>query len=178
MRRKDQNWKHTATTSSLIITQKNGDRHTVVIDREDYDVVKSLCWHVIHDCLRYYVATITYDDMGLPIHSLLHRLILSEQLLDENDKVTFVDGNPRNCRRGNMRIVSHLEACQTRSEVRRTNTGHRGVFRKPGGFQVFVGVWGKTLSRYFPSLDEAIKWRDRQYRENGFRLEGIRKVPT
>lgn len=83
----------------LIKSPKYGS-HVIVIDDDDYDKVKNLKWCIKFSCGAYYARAWQYFDGGRT-QVVLHRMISGAI---KNDKVYFVDGDWKNCRKENIQL--------------------------------------------------------------------------
>ena len=82
----------------------NGDRGTVVLRKDDYDLLLELglseCWNALRINDRIYVTAPSSRAPG-------SRVLVARVLMDakRGERVIFLDGNPLNMRRENLRLV-------------------------------------------------------------------------
>ena len=88
----------------LIITNKKGEKFTVLYDECDHELVNKHRWHISHDG---YVRTAIADGNGVWRTRLMHRMIL--KIFDTNVQVDHKNHNRRDNRRENIRTCTKSE---------------------------------------------------------------------
>jgi len=131
-----------------------GKRTGIVrISEEDIEAAGRFRWRLMRSG---YVETKTGGNAKERSPLLLHRLIMKPP---NGLEVDHIDGNPMNCRRENMRLVTHQQNRQNNGVQRRNSTGVRNVHvHVKGGYYVRLARKGKChYGGYFKDLDEAAK---------------------
>lgn len=138
---------------------------TLVIDKEDMPLVMGgdNRWVANRSKGITYVYRSHADGSGGRVKESVHRLILGlGTSRDDARVVDHIDGNPLNCRRENMRIVSQSENTRNSSIGRRNTSGVMGVcfHTRIGRWQVRIGHNDKEIHiGYFDSFSDAVSAR-------------------
>lgn len=120
------------------------------IDERDLELVSVYKWHCIPNKSNMYAATTVYENgIRLTPKTRLHRYIMAP---GAGLVVDHINGNTLDNRRTNLRIVSHLENCHNRREVR----GIKRCIVRVAKWRVDLN--GKRLG-LFDSYDEAVAAR-------------------
>ena len=134
------------------ITLKTGE--IVLVDVADKELVSEYRWHRGGTKNRYAATNINGKT------TYLHRLLLGAST---GDIVDHIDGNPHNCRRKNLRFVTHSQNSQNRA-MTDNPFGFRGVVYRPTGkkYQAYVQRNGLTYRgpRRERAEDAARDWDD------------------
>jgi hypothetical protein len=135
--------------TQLIITRRDGSRHTAWIDTADVSDVQPYQWHLSDG----YVST-TIGSKGRHREAVkLHRLLLN--LTDGEDLGDHIDGDPLNNRRSNLRVAD-----KTLNNANRAIVSNRGRSRYRGvQWRGEVPHWRAKFSRthigYFATEEQA-----------------------
>ena len=115
----------------LLITQRDGTEHTVLMDSKDFEYLKDYAISVRKSKQNYYaqitIAGTTYQ---------LHRILLQAP---DHLQVDHIDGKTLNCQRYNLRIATHAENQQNRHTTN-SLSGIRGV------------TWNKTTQKWLARI--------------------------
>lgn len=82
----------------------------VLIDDEDYDLVKNYRWVASKSLKKYYARTYFFQDNNLDNKKsmLLQHLIIGKPPKDK--RLSFKDGNSLNCQKNNLEFITRSEA--------------------------------------------------------------------
>ena len=97
------------------------------------------------------------DENNIPRRIYLHRFVLD---YDGDLMVDHINGKPLDCRKSNLRLVTHKQNCQNIHVLNKANTsGYRNVawYRWKKCWRVNICVDGKRIYKYIKSKDEAIR---------------------
>ena len=121
----------------------------LLFDEKDRELIESMTW-----CVNSHGYAVTHARVGrITFHLLLHRILLSPPM---DMEVDHINGDRLDCRRSNMRIVTHRHNRQNQGPnkgVKRPNrSGYRGVswVKDRGSWLAQSAVNGKpvNLGRY------------------------------
>lgn len=119
----------------LVITNRKGEKFTVLYDDEDHDIVSKYKWNVSKDG---YVRCSFYSDGGMKTLRM-HRIILGV-----TEKNILVDH------------VNHIRSDNRKCNIRICNARENSVHTKPKRFGKFIGVHyayqNKKGKRYGPYI--------------------------
>lgn len=96
----------------LIITNKKGEKFTVLYDECDHELINNHRWHINGDK---YVQTSIRDDYGKFRMHKIHRVILG--VSDKNLCVDHINRNTLDNRRSNLRICTYSQNSMNRKPV-------------------------------------------------------------
>jgi hypothetical protein len=106
---------------------------TALISPEDADVVRQHTWHAQRGQGSYRAMTSKRVN-GKTVNTLLHRLILG---LNEGDSIVdHKNGNPLDCRRGNIRLATFSQ--NTQNSRKRNASPYRGTYRHGKKWQALI----------------------------------------
>lgn len=94
----------------------------LIVDAEDEELLRSRSWK--RDHRPYFRARVNGKLVSL------HRVIAGAA---PGDIVDHIDGNPLNCRRGNLRVCSVEESARNRGRKSTSKSPYKGVWQKPSG---------------------------------------------
>jgi len=153
-----------------LFSKKHG-KASVIIDDEDYDLIKGYTWTLIKDHGKYYASTSFYVNEKLRAVRM-HRLLLN--MVHSKDQVDHIDNNGLNNRRSNIRTATIAENSRNVGPTKRSSTGFKGVFIYEKGrflkkYVVRIKFNGKNiLGGYFEDVIEAAK----KYNELAMKYHG------
>lgn len=148
----------------------NGDHYLVplakgarsgyaIIDIVDHDIIAKYNWYLNN----FGYAVTNEDRSGQRGHKLfIHRLIMPD-----GGEVDHINGNPLDCRRANLRYVTHQQNTLNTPLRKDSTTGYKGVSWNKGTkkFHAYITHLGKRENiGHFSSLEEAVEAR--KVREN------------
>jgi len=107
-----------------INSPKYGEK-IVLIDDEDYDLIKLYTWRANYVRGKFYAITTICRHKQKPLTIKMHRLILG--LTDPKIFVDHKDQDGLNNKRGNIRIATHAENNRNVKHTKRSVTGYKGV---------------------------------------------------
>lgn len=141
----------------------NIENHEVLIDDQDYDLIKGYAWKIKDKSGRCYVEFKTTLKSRKTVIYRMHRIIMGVH--GENWKTTIVDhinGNPLDNRRSNLRIVSASENMYNSRKPKNNVSGYKGVDFSLGKYRARIGVGTKRvcLGR-FDTAEEAARAYDK-----------------
>jgi hypothetical protein len=140
---------------AYIHCQRNGEKMDVIVDSEDVEKVVS--FGRIGITSKGYPTFSKRDENYKSRRIYLHRFVFD---YDGDLMVDHINGKPLDCRKANLRIVTHKQNCQNIHVLNKANTsGYRNVawYRWGNCWRVNVCVDGKRIYRYIKSKEEAIK---------------------
>lgn len=127
-------------------------------DLEDYDIIKSYCWHRHRDG---YLRT-RYDVIdGKNKYILMHRLILDGINVHKEYEVDHINGKPNDNVKNNLRKISHSENMKNLKLYNTNTTGKNGVTYSKREKKYKVKL-GKTNLGTYDNLEDAIKAREQE----------------
>lgn len=144
-------WNIFADRCECIVSSKNGDNKTFIIDPEDYDKVSTKVWHI--NDFGYVISWINGK------HCRLHRLIMEPP---NNMDIDHINHNTLDNRKCNLRICTRQQNSMNQKKKINNTSGTPGVvFDKRSNF------WMATIKyKYkriylgcYKSKDDAIKSR-------------------
>lgn len=105
--------------------------------------------------------------------------LLHDNLLNENEVIDHLDGNPHNNLISNLQSKSYAENSRNRKKASNNTTGHTGICwnktKTSEGYRSrFNNLSGNRISKFFTlgiyktkenALEAAIKWRNEQLQE-------------
>lgn len=134
---------------------------TALIDDRDYPLVSQHKWQARPDKNTWYAST---SINGRTV--LMHRFILNPL---PGFQVDHKDGDARNNRRSNLRLVTSQMNNWNRRPLKNRNTKYKGIDLKQGKWRVQIHVDGKKIhGGYFLDEIEAAK----AYDQKAFELFG------
>ena len=135
-----------------IKVKNNKTDSPILIDKTDYDIIKTHSIHISNGYLR----------INKGFHTkLLHRILTNTR--DPKIIVDHIDGNTFNCKQSNLRQVSVLENGRNKKKRKTATSTYHGVFKsgsKIKPFRVSVKIPLQTFSSNFADEIEAARWRD------------------
>lgn len=129
-----------------------GETYTVLIDKDDYDVVKKYSWSIKENYV--YNSTV----------GLLHRYVLNPQ----NDKhIDHINHNKLDNRKNNLRECSQAENNRNVGITVNNTSGYKNIYwcDKKQRYIVRITLNGKLYRKHFKTLEEAIEYRDIRLKE-------------
>lgn len=139
------------------------DGHTVLIDEEDYNLVKDFKWRVVVKSKSYKVVRYkTTNKNRKTVVVWLHRLIMGVNGVDwKSSIVDHINGDALDNRKENLRIVTPSQSIINTKISKRNKSGVRGVDFKNGKYRARLSYNGVRLELgSFSSLEEAKKAYD------------------
>lgn len=132
---------------------------TLIVDDDDYELIKNLSWHAIKGGDTYYACT------AIPVHRMIMKA-------PKGMEVDHINGNGLDNRKENLRIVDKSENAWNRKVHSNNSSGIRGVSidrtYKTGEIwyraQVNIRTKKYLLGR-FKNLEDAIKAREDKVKE-------------
>lgn len=104
-------------TREIVLT--NG--RTVLVDADDYEVLKKYSWHCLNTKYTSYAQSRINGENGKKQHTLMHRLIMNTPKGMDTD---HINGNGLDNRKENLRITNHRENMRNRH----ANNKYKGVY--------------------------------------------------
>jgi len=92
-----------------------------IMDYKDIKLLGGHTWNFIGKRKYVYTRTALGDKV------FLQNLMLGKEKKSEDQVVAFIDGNPHNLRRSNLRIMFRSEVCHNREWPKENTSGFRGV---------------------------------------------------
>jgi hypothetical protein len=138
---------------AYIHCQRNGDPMDVIVDSEDVERLVNI--GRIGITSRGYPTFSKRDENNIPRRHYLHRIVMN---YDGDLMVDHIDGNTLDCRKSNLRIVTHKQNCQNIHVLNKDNTsGYRNVSwcKSKKSWRVLICVDGKRMYRYVKSKEKA-----------------------
>ena len=135
-----------------------------LVDEQDFELVSGRTWYDFKSRSGKVYAKTKIDGRWVA----LHRLIVNPAAGEE---VAYEDGNSLNCRRANLRCVTHAQSQQGRKTQRNNTSGYRGVtyYKRFGKWAARITVNGKTTHLGYYSTPETAA---EVYREAALELHG------
>lgn len=123
----------------------------LIVDDEDWGIIGRYNWKVDrHGYLFRWATVAEMRDQSLSSrHISLHRQLMG---LPKGKQVDHINGNRRDNRRSNLRIVTHRQ--NTQNVKTRAASGQRGVYRSKNKWLVYVQKDKKN--HYFGSYDSLL----------------------
>ena len=109
----------------------------------------------------YSYKCLVFQHNGIKKYHKIHQLV-GEHFLDNEKQLPclgFKDGDRTNCRLDNLEYLTHSQIAFNRYSAR-SNTGHRNITQVGARFKVRKHYQGKSKSKTFSSIEEAIKFRN------------------
>lgn len=146
-------------SSTLIIHSSNSD-DKILIDKEDYEIVKKYYWRI--DRSGYVVSSI-YNEKTDRYNKLLklHRLIMNAP---DGMVVDHIDGNKLNNHKCNLRICTQAENTRNRGIASNSSTGVTGVRWNKINKTWRVMISDKNIGSY-KNFEDAVKARKQAEKE-------------
>jgi hypothetical protein len=138
---------------AYIHCQRNGEKLDVIVDSEDAE--KLISFGKIGITSQGYPTFSKRDENNIPRRIYLHRFVLD---YDGDLMVDHINGKPLDCRKSNLRIVTHKQNCQNIHVLNKDNTsGYRNVSwcKSKKSWRVLICVDGKRMYRYVKSKEKA-----------------------
>jgi hypothetical protein len=138
---------------AYIHCQRNGEKIDVIVDSED--VERLVSFGRIGITNRGYPTYAKRDENNIPRRYYLHRMVVN---YDGENMVDHIDGNTLDCRKKNLRIVTHKQNCQNIHGLNKFNkSGYRNVMwnKVDNCWRVSICVDGKRISKQLHSKEEA-----------------------
>lgn len=152
-----------------IPTEKFGDK-VVLIDDEDYALIKDYKWHVMCDKGNFYARCNTFVN-GKRKSPKMHRVIMRVSHI-ERPHVDHKNGNGLDNRKSNLRLATIAENSRNVGTNSRSVTGYKGVSlytknHMAGWYAVRLRKKNKTyFGGYFKDVIEAAKKYDELAKEH------------
>lgn len=105
-----------------------GDKGCFYFDIDDYEKVSKYQWAI--NKLGY--ARCSMSKNGKRISFYVHNLIL-DFAYSKSGEIDHIDGNPRNNKRDNLRIATHMQNMKNMKMSKANKTGHKGVGQRENG---------------------------------------------
>lgn len=96
-----------------------------IFDKEDYDLISQYQWNINE--LGY--ARSYRSNSGKKSSVYVHNLIMNHKY-SKNSEIDHIDGNPRNNRKSNLRISTHMQNMKNMKLSKRNKSGYKGVCKK------------------------------------------------
>jgi len=141
--------------SKLIVTRRNGDRHTILFDDADEHLILPLTWCVTVSNGKLYAATSSRNAEGR------HTLVRMHRFLTGVARIDHINGNGLDNRRSNLRMAdARLNSANAPS--RKGTSRYKGVSwnRQGQNWQAHIMVDGKSrlLGKYDSEADAALAY--------------------
>lgn len=144
------------------------DGYSVLIDDDDYDIIKSHIWHArMCGTGGPYVICQERNHYKRKEYKL-HRLITNAQ---PGDQVDHINLNTLDNRKSNLRICTHAENQHNRKMYKTNKSGYKGVYwyKPTKKWKAQISIDGKRISLgYFKDIIDAHE----AYKEAAIRLYG------
>lgn len=132
---------------TFTITQRNGCKHTVSVDDEDWDLVSKHKWYVLIRGDKVESVQTNVRENGKQTSLYLHQLLMGEVPFGY-DNIDHIDRNPLNNCRTNLRFATQREQ-NINQGMKSTNTsGVKGVSWEKTRNKWVVQIDGKHVGRY------------------------------
>lgn len=138
---------------AYIHCQRNGEKLDVIVDSED--VERLVSFGRIGVTSRDYPTYSKRDERYESRRIYLHRFVID---YNGANMVDHINGNPLDCRKENLRIVTHKQNCQNIHGLNKANkSGYRNVMwnKTDNCWRVVICVNGKRISKQLHSKEEA-----------------------
>lgn len=135
-------------------------RGTVLIDKEDYNIIKDYTWHIENSRagLQYAQAS---TNGKLPIKTVrIHRLLINT--INNTEQVDHINHNGLDNRKANLRVCNNRNNNCNKNFQRNPKSGHTGIRynEKVGSYYVRIMVNKKEISLgHYKTLEEALEAR-------------------
>ena len=147
------------------IVRRNGDKVNFIIDTEDLDKIKDMCWHAgwRNKFKKYYIEYTKYLGIinGKPFYKtiFLHDYIMN---MIHGEKIDHISGDTLDNRKENLRKITNSNNLKNRDRKNINNsTGHRNVSFTGGLYIVQLQIDGKNKRlASFDSVEEAGKFAE------------------
>lgn len=157
--------------SVFYIVRRNGDKVEFIIDTEDLDKIKNMCWHAGWRNIfkKYYIEHTEYLGIidGKPHYKtiFLHDYIMD---MKSGENVDHISGDTLDNRKENLRKASDSNNLKNRDRKNINNsTGHRNVSFSNGSYLVQLQVDGKNKRLgSFDNPEEAGKFAEKMRKEH------------
>ena len=123
----------------------NGD--SFIFDCEDIKTVQLYRWYIDN---YGYICASTSNHRS----TKLHRLLMNAQ---NGEVVDHINGNPRDCRKSNLRIITQRENTYNSGARKSSTTGYKGVCfdKRRGKYAAYITPDGKHLALGYHGTPEA-----------------------
>ncbi len=155
------------TTFKIPIYHKSKGVHFMLIDEEDFDLIKDLPLSLNYSSHpnTFYAKSIVYKDRKYVKRLNIHRLIMG---LDDhkNDKriINHIDGNGLNNRKENLEICDNLYNSQSINwknvKCKCKNYYFENDSKRKMKWRAYITIFGKYHSKRFHTENECIKYID------------------
>lgn len=128
----------------------------LIIDHDDYELVKQYKWYATTNCSVYYARTKKHIN-GKIARILLHRLITN---CPRDMQIDHIDGNGLNNCRDNLRVCTHSQNQHNKKKMKRNTSGYKGVFfnKRDSNWKSMIMVNKKSVFLgYFSNPEDAYK---------------------
>ena len=131
---------------TFTIISKTHGQHNIIIDDEDWEMVKLYNWHIEYApaTLTYYVNTNKCDNNGKQHNLRLHRYLTN---CPKDKMVDHINHDGRDNRKSNIRICTHEENQWNRYKKRNNNNRYKGVSKskKSKKWRSYINVNTKAI---------------------------------
>ena len=97
---------------------------------------------------------ISFNDKYYYIHRIIGMVFLGLNITNTKEQIDHINRNKSDNRLENLRIVSQRE--------NEWNKEHKGYCFKHNGWEAYITINGKQISKRFKTEQEAIQWRNEQ----------------
>jgi hypothetical protein len=140
---------------AYIHCRRNGKAIDVIVDSED--VERLVRFGRIGVTSQGYPTFSKRDENNIPRRIYLHRLVLG---YEGSNMVDHINGNRADCRKSNLRVVTHKQNCQNLHGLNGANkSGYRNVIWSNANncWIVALCVDGKRITKHLHSKEKAIE---------------------
>ena len=147
---------HYDIQDEICIGQTFNSNTKFIVDKDDYEKIKEYCWY---ESSGGYIVAVKRKEEGNGLHHL-HRMIMD--LKDKFLEVDHINGNLKDNRKQNLRIVPHIRNSENHSIAQNNTSGFTGVtFNEKNG--TWVARIGHNKKRIylgsFQTFEDAVKAR-------------------
>lgn len=157
----------------LKILYKKDTWYTFYIDTEDYEKVSARRWRTQHKKQKVYAISGNTHSVEGAVY--LHNFIMNYKY-KKGYEVDHINGNEKDNRKSNLRIVTRLENIQNMNAKNTNKLGIRGITYNPNWHLYVVDFSFNKKRFYFPhwkTLEEAVYCR--KFAEEYFGLETLNR---
>jgi len=111
-------------TKEFIIESKKHGTHKILVDGEDYDMIRLHRWHLVpwsYNDTKFYVGT-KKDGKNIKIHRLIMGFPAPPLVVDH------INGNTFDNRKCNLRICAQQENIRAKGKQKNNTSGYVGVY--------------------------------------------------
>lgn len=121
----------------IILTQGK----TAIVDAQDFERLSAVKWYAAYCRNRWYAVRNKRLEDGTRKTIFLHGEVLK---VPKGMKTDHINGDSLDCRRANLRPLTHTANMMNRPKQRNNSSGYKGVYRKGNKWSAVLNVRRKS----------------------------------